>query len=140
MPNTTICCNSTLFASSPLGYTGSTAFQIHTQDNSPASLHSWPVTCIRVSPVVLNSCSQREFTLFSPTSPHLGPQIPPPKWSLPARQSPFPQCCKHVCSEGQGAIGKGPRRDAAERNGFISKWKVKDTDSTNRKELLHFHI
>lgn len=35
MPNTTVFCNSTLSASSPLGYTGSTAFHIHTGRITP---------------------------------------------------------------------------------------------------------
>lgn len=46
--------------------------------------------CIPVSPAVLNCCSQREFTLFSPTSPHILPQRALLPMVSPCNPVPFP--------------------------------------------------
>lgn len=90
MPNTTVCHNSTLLVSSPLGYTGFTAFRMYTERLTSLGVHFWPATCIPVSPAMLNCCSQREFTLFSPRSPHILPQRSLLPMVSPCNPVPFP--------------------------------------------------
>lgn len=87
----------------------------------------------------VSSCAEllqsvRAHPVLTHVPTHLAPEISPPKWFLPAIQPPFPHCCKHLCWEGQGAIGKGHRRDAAERNGYLSSWKIKEL--RERKQLI----
>lgn len=71
--------------------------------------------------------STRVHPVLTQIPTHLAPEIPPPN-GLSLKSSPLPTVLQISVLRRARGNREGARRDAAERSGYLSNWKVKDTE------------